>query len=356
MNTDKIKKDLMQKTTLKKLEYLSTGSTILNLACTDSPFNGFAKGKFHFIVGDSTSGKTFLSLTCLAEASINDDFKDYRFIYDNSEGGALMDIKKFFGSGVYDRIEPPAIDDDGVPLYSSTIEEFYFNIDDAIKSDKPFIYVLDSMDSLSSESEQEKFDEIKTALRSGKTTTGSFGDGKAKKNSMYMRKLLGPLDKNGSILIVINQTRDNLGFGFAKKSRSGGHALTYYACLELWSSVKGRIKKTIKNKPRQLGVLCQIAIKKNRFTGKENTVVIPIFHSYGIDDIGSCIDYLESEKHLVKKGNKLYFKELDIEGTRSKLISHIEENNLENEVRTITGKVWNEINDLLDVKRKRKYK
>jgi len=76
---------------------------LLNLACTGNPNGGFFKGHYFQIVGDSTSGKTFLSLTCLAEANINKHFEDYRFIFDDGEGGALMDLTKFFGAGVADK-------------------------------------------------------------------------------------------------------------------------------------------------------------------------------------------------------------------------------------------------------------
>ena len=98
MKTKDIKKALLtkrKKEVLTAKDFLSTGSTLLNLACTGFPNRGFVKGRYYFIVGDSTSGKTWLSLTCLAEASINPNFKDYRFIYDNAEDGALMDITRF---------------------------------------------------------------------------------------------------------------------------------------------------------------------------------------------------------------------------------------------------------------------
>jgi len=358
MNIDDVKKSMRSKTTLHKLtrkDYLSTGSTLLNLACTGKPLRGFAKGYYYFIVGDSASGKTFLSLTCLAEASINKNFDNYRFIYDNSVSGALMNLVKFFGQRVAYRIEPPAVDDDECAVYSETIEDFYYHIDDALEQDQPFIYILDSMDSLTSYAEQEKFQEQKDAHRKGKSTTGSYGDGKAKKNASNIRQLLGPLQRSGSILIILNQTRDNLGFGFEKKTRSGGHALRFYATIEMWSSVKSKIKKTVKGKTRQLGVLCKIQIKKNRSTGKERVVEVPIYHSHGIDDIGSCVDYLTDEGYWAGKGKKISAKDFDFIGSRDKLIKYIEDNNQEKATRIIVGKVWNEIEDACVVKRKKRY-
>jgi len=354
MKTEDIKKALRkkrQKEVLTGKDFLSTGSTLLNLACTGFPDRGFIKGRYCFLVGDTTSGKTWLSLTCLAEASVNHNFDGYRFIYDNAEDGALMDIEKFFGKEVAKRLELPW------KGFSNTIEDFYFNVDDAIKGGMPFIYILDSMDSLSSESEADKFDKTKKAYREGKETTGSYGDGKAKVNSGMLRRVIGkPLLDNGSILIIINQTRDNIkALPFQpKKTRSGGHALGFYACLEIWSSVAEQIKKIVRGKKRQLGINCKIRVKKNRITGRDRTVTIPIYHSFGIDDIGSCVDYLLDEEYW-EKGKEIKAKGLGIKGSRDKLIRIIEHQGLERDLRELVGDVWNEIEDACVVKRKKRY-
>ena len=211
------------------------------------------------------------------------------------------------------------------------------------------------MDSLSSESEREKFDETKRASRKGKESAGSYGDGKAKKNSSNLRRLLGPLQKSKSILIILNQTRDNLGFGFEKKTRSGGHALRFYATVEMWSSIKGKIKKTVKGKPRQLGIECKVQIKKNRITGRERNVILPIYHSTGIDDIGSCVDYLIEEKHWLAKGGKVKADEFEFKGNKEKLIRLIEKNEWEFDLKDIVSEVWNSIEEACTVKRKKRY-
>jgi len=362
MKTEDVKKILQKKHKRKNLtcnDFLSTGSTLLNLALTGKPNCGFVKGKYHFIVGDSISGKTFLSLTCLAEAAKNPQFKKYRFIYDNAEGGALMDIEKFFGSKVIARIQPPGKLKDGTPVYSTTIEEFYYHVDDALQKNRPFIYILDSMDSVTSKAEQEKFKQHKEAFRKGKITPGSYGDGKAKKNSAGIRQLLTPLQKSESILIIINQTRDNIGFGFEKKIRSGGHALRFYATWEIWLAVKGKIARIIQGKKRQLGIECQIKIKKNRITGRERTITIPIYHSFGIDDIGSCINFLTEEGHWnkkkTKKGKGYGAKEFGLIGTKEYLVHCIEEKEMEMDLQDLVGEVWNKIEDACDVKRKKRY-
>jgi RecA/RadA recombinase len=335
-------------------DYLSTGSTLLNLACAGRALGGFAKGRYYFIVGDSSAGKTLLALTCFAEATINLNFDDYRLIYDNAEDGAMFDFEKFFGKDCAERVEPPA-EDKGVPVFSTTIEEFYYHLDDATKEQKPFVYVLDSMDSLSSDGEGQKFDEQKEAHRKGKDTAGSYGDGKAKINSAGLRKIMPYLRKTGSILIIISQTRDNLGFGFEKKTRSGGRALKFYATVEMWLSKTGTIKKTVKGKERKMGVTTQIEVKKNRITGKERSVEIPILNSIGIDDLGSCIDYLVEERHWKKSGPNISAPEFNHNGSREALIKLIESSDEERKLRLLVASVWNEIEDALNVSRKGRY-
>lgn len=355
----KIIKDMTveeKKPRLKKSDFLSTGSTLLNLACSGKHFGGFVKGKYFFLVGDSISGKTFLSLTCLAEAAINPSFANYRFIYDNGEDGALMDLAKFFGKAVAERLEPPAMKD-GMPVYSTTIEEFYYHLDDAVKGSRPVIYIQDSMDVLSSDSEEDKFQKVRAASRKGTPTTGSYGDGKAKKNSAGLRRIIGPLRESGSILIVLCQTRDSITSMFPTKTRSGGHALRFYATLELWSSVKAPIVRTVRGKKRNIGNECVIRCKKNRLTGKDRTVTLPIYYSFGFDDVGGCVRYLCDEGGWDKntKTGMIDATDFGIKGGEEKIVAYIESNDLEPELKLLVIQTWNEIEKACTVKRKIKY-
>ncbi|MHC1623173.1 MAG: hypothetical protein ACXQTR_01115 [Candidatus Methanospirareceae archaeon] len=335
--------------------FLNTGSTLLNLACSDRIAGGFPKGCYSFVVGDSASGKTFLSLTCLAEAARDSGFDDYRFIYDGVEGGAMMDIGRFFGEAVEKRIEPPSMDGDR-PICSQTAEDFYYFVDDALEDGRKFVYILDSQDSLTSTAEVEKFDERKEAYRKGKTTPGSYGDSKAKIHSSHLRKILGPLKDSGSILIVLNQTRDSFDM-FTRSTYSGGRALLFYATMQLWSSLGGKITKTIKGKKRQLGIRCKVQVKKNRITGKERTVTIPIYHSYGIDDVGSCVEFLVDEGVWKKAGNRIVATGLgpEFRGYSEAVIEKIEERDLVDDLRVLVGETWKEIEESCDLKRKRRY-
>jgi len=337
---------------------LSTGSTLLNLACSDLPDVGFLKGGYYYLVGDSTSGKTWLSLTCFAEAAAHEAFKGYRFIFDDVENGALMDLEHYFGKAAAARIEPPSWKG-STPVFSSTVESLYFHLSDLIEAGRPFIYVLDSQDSLTSVSSSKKFKEQQKATEEGEKSAGSFGDGKAKYHSEHLRHVLAGLRKMGSILIIIGQTRDNLGFGFEKKTRSGGKALRFYAHLEIWTSVFKKITKLVRGKPRTVGVRCLAEVKKNRVTGKigkDRSVEIPIYYGLGIDDVGSCVDYLVAEGHWEKKEKTtIIAKEILFEGSRRELIRYIEEEELEGKVRKITGVVWKAVEAECSPNRKMRY-
>lgn len=344
---------------------LSSGSTLLNLACSDHLDCAFFTGGYYYLVGDSSSGKTWTSLTCFAEAMSNPEFKDYRLIFDDVEGGALMDIEFYFGKKVARRMESPAYRKKR-SVNSDTIESFYRHIQDAIEDGRPFIYVLDSQDALTSEASNKKFSENKKASETGQESKGSYGDGKAKYHSEHLRHVLRGLRKTKSILIVIGQTRDNLGFGFEKKTRSGGKSLRFYANLEIWTSSLGKLKKHVRGKDRTIGTKCLAEVRKNRITGKigkDRAVEIPIFYSYGMDDLGSCVDFLLENKHWQKvkskqednKSKLIDAPEFLFTGSRTKLVQHIEDEDMVPKLRSIVGKVWESIENESLPNRKPRY-
>lgn len=327
---------------------LSTGSALFDLALSGSIEGGLQIGKYYLWVGDSQSGKSFLGLTTLAEATLNNHFDKYDLIYDNVEDGALMDRQVCFGKRLTERLRE---------VSSSTIEDFYFRLDDLIQEEKQFIYVLDSMDGLTTEDDNEQFSKAKAAHAKAKSATGSYGTSKSKANSSGLRTVVNKIKESGSILIIICQTRDNIGFGsqFNPKTRSGGRALKFYATNEAWFSIKNQIAPNIKGKPRNIGNLLKIQVKKNRQTGWQPVIELPIYHGTGVDDLGSCVSYLIDEKHW--KGTQADVKapEFDFDGSIEDLIRYIESSNLRSDLHSLVKEVWDWIQDNCRMQRVNRY-
>lgn len=352
--------------------WVSTGVRMLNFSATGSMSRGYKGGGYYLIVGKSSSGKTVLALAVFAEAANDPDFDDYEFIYDAPEEGALMDREKFYGRKAASRIKAPRYDKSGNEIHSATLEEFYFNVDTHLKKG-PCIYVLDSHDALGSMAQLELFKKNKSIfdrIEKGKKASDgkdlkfkqAYGDGKAAVNSQTLRLMFRRLVKTKSILIIICQSRDNIGPDamFNPETRAGGRALKFYANFEIWFSVKERIKRKINGRYRQIGIQALAKVKKNRLSGKEWEAQFPIYWTFGIDDTGSMVDFLCQEGYWKKKGKKtdegkILAQDFEFEGSREELIKHIEGEGLEKALRRICRKVGEEIIEKCQVTRKARY-
>lgn len=321
---------------------IPSGSTLLNLACSDNYRGAYGIGKVINIIGDSSSGKSFLALSCLAECSMIKSFDGYDLYYDDAEDALEFDIKKLFGEKLSNRLI--------LSSNSDTIEDFYGNIIKVIKKDKPFIYILDSLDSVSSVDEQKRAE----VYSSGKIPDGSYKMDKPKLVSEILRVITRDIKQKKALVTIVSQTRDNIGYGamFKPKVRSGGKALEFYSCHTMWLAVKSRIKE----KNREVGVITQAKITKNKLTGKRRTVEFPINYFYGVDNIAANINFLIEENYWRKEGkSKIIAKDFKLEGTTRKLLIEIEERNLEKELDLIVADVWKNIENSIQPSRKEKY-
>jgi RecA/RadA recombinase len=345
------------KPTMSK-KYLSCSSTLLNLACTNTTQGAWPLGSVVLFVGDSDSGKTWIALASLAEAANRKLFDDYRLIFDNAENGALMDMERYFGKRLRKRLEPPRVDENGKAVYSKTVEDFYDNVDDAVEDGRKFVYVLDSENALGSRSEEKLRKKNKARRQKGAKEGDTYGTEKAKAHAKNLNRVASALARTKSILIIISQTRDKIGAtGFGpRKTRSGGRALAFYAHIQVWSATKEEIKsKEIRGKKRQQGIKSLCQVKRSRVTGKKRSVEIPIYHSVGVDDVGSCIDYLVEEKYWSKTQGKIKAKDFKFVGFKDELVKHVEENELEPDLQRLVGKIWNEIEEATKIERKKRY-
>lgn len=338
-----------------------SGSTLLNCACSDNPFGAFMLGRIITMPGSSAGGKTMLALTMMACCANDDRFKGYELIYDDGEEALDMDIPYLFGEKLDKKLIAPAYDSEDYPLYSNTIQDFKAHILNRCKSDTPFIYVLDSLDSLTTNEELEK--EYKQALlkakdpESIKELAGSYKTEKAKAIGEALRMINGRLKKTKSLLIIVQQLRAKIGVTFGKKTgTSGGNAPFFYSHHQVWLNKISSIPKVVGNIKRKVGNHIKIEVVKNKLTGKIRDIKIDIYDDLGMDDIGSCIDFLVESGYWKKKGQTIKANDLEIEATRKKLIDQIEDEDLYHDLQGIVGKAWNEIENDMRLGRKRRFK
>ena len=78
---------------------------------------------------------------------------------------------------------------------------------------------------------------------------------------------------------------------------------------------------------------------------------------YGVDDVGSCVDYLVTEKHWEKKRGVIIAKDFEgIRSVRDDVIKEIEDNDLQDELKEIVQSVWQNVEAQCSVDRKPRYK
>jgi len=336
-----------------KLEngFIQTGSTLLNLALSDNAFGGYPFGKIINLIGDSSAGKSMLALTMLAELCQDKRFDDYELIYDDTEVALEFNVSKLFGKRVSERIRRD--------INSRTIQQWYGNHLRMMADNKPFVYITDSFDGLSSEEEKKRGDEIVKKVLSNETEDikGSFKSEKAKWASEAFRNFAEGVEKTNSLSLIISQTRDSLNVMYGpKKTKSGGRALEFWSSHEIWLSKESSIKAKTRNS-HTLGQNIIAKVKKNKYTGKLREISFPVYYDYGVDDIKSCINFLVDNKFWGKKGGGYILADgISEEQMREDdLISFIEEKGLEPKLKELTANLWKQIEDEISIKRKPKY-
>jgi hypothetical protein len=261
-------------------------------------------------------------------------------------------MEYLFGPETSKRIGPPAWDEEH-PKYSDTIEDFHCHIRDHLDEKKPFIYILDSFDALDADQDREKIEEMREARRRGTKPKGSYGIIKARIASSLLRNIDDKLSKTNSLLIIISQTRDVIDImSFKKVTRSGGRALKFYCSHEIWLAAG----KKYKSKERNIGNDVLAKVEKAKLTGKVREVNFAIFNDLGVDDIRSCIEFLVhfgTWKKIKKTINAEHF---NLKGSLASIIKAIEKRNLEPKLKKLTGRLWNQLEEEIKLKRKMKYK
>lgn len=257
------------------VSFTSSGSFLLDLVLG----GGWAQGRIANIVGDRSSGKTLLAI----EAAINyarlSSPNNVRY----AEAEAAFDIQYATRLGF-----PTGIQMTG-EREIRTVEQFAADLLvflEKRRATTPSLYILDSLDALSDESELER-----------DLGDATYGTARAKLLSEFFRKHVGDIGAKNCTLFVISQIRDKIGVTFGEtKTRSGGRALDFYASQIVWLAETGKIKRTIRGVERVVGLHVQARTKKNKVGMAFREAELDIIFNYGVDDEVSMFNWLKKNK------------------------------------------------------------
>ena len=175
-----------------------------------------------------------------------------------------------------------------------------------------------------------------------------------------MRQLATRIRDKNMTIIIISQVIDLIGKLSPGRSltRAGGHGLDHNASQIVWLREVDKVWKsiTIAGKPRKIpiGKKVEVKITKNRLYREGTKVYVDILDRYGIDDIGTTLNWLEDWGFLKKE--KQSYVLFDIKATREKLIKTIEgDKKLESKTNKLLKDSWLEIQEKITPDRKPKY-
>jgi len=304
---------------------------------------GHEAGQVINVVSESGNGKTALCNETIANGFHHFGEK-FKWIYDSTcENGNTFDTKKLYGIEIIPR---------KAATKSQTIQDAFCNIMDFLDDlhdDEFGIYVLDSIDAITSDEVDDLSDERREAFKKGKALSkGSYQGQKPKfLSSEFLPKIASLAEKKRCLIIIISQLRDNVGGGlYAPKDKiSNGRALLFYCSSRIWLKTKADIERA----GRPIGVIVEAETRKARGPKPYRKCMYIFYYEYGIDDVGGNIDFLYDlrtpEKGELAKRAAAAINWDGVDYTREDLIGHIEANDLEGELRKRTIDKWGKIEE-----------
>jgi RecA/RadA recombinase len=319
-------------------KYLSTGCTLLNVLLSGRYDGGIPTGTIINPVGGTHSGKTLLALTMLAIAANDPQFDDYELHMQDTENGDLFNDIEYFGEKFCKRIKK---------RIDNSMEGFFTHLTEMTDKGKKFIYVIDSYDGLMCAEDRRRKEEIQKSHNEGKEFKYQDFPRRAAFSGEICRNMASAIAETGSIIINISQAKEKLNATpyEDKRRRSGGTALEFYTHAVFWLSVGAKDKETEGTVTINKGHWVNFDITKNRINGQNAKMKLYVRPHYGIDDVVSSIEFLNSIDALVKEKRSFVIEEWGFKGTQDSLIQFIETENKEVELGKMVEKEWNKLID-----------
>ena len=265
-------------------DWISTGSTILDLAISNRPDGGLAAGRITEINGLEGSGKSLIGAHALAATQK----KGGLAVYIDTESAVSSEFLQAIGIDTENMLY----------VHLETVEEIFDTIETIVakirESDKDKLVTI-LVDSLAAASTKVEMD--------ADFDKDGWATAKAIVISKAMRKITQLIARQRVCLIFTNQLRQKLGVMFGDPwTTSGGKALPFHSSTRIRLKNVGQIKDTKKN---TIGIKIRAQVIKNRLGPPLRSADFSLYFDKGIDDFGSWLEVLKGHK-LVKQAGAWY--------------------------------------------------
>tara|TARA_R110000744_G_scaffold1497_3_gene5264 strand:- start:3123 stop:4247 length:1125 start_codon:yes stop_codon:yes gene_type:complete len=268
-------------------EWISTGSSILDLAISNRKNGGLPVGRITELTGLEASGKSLLAAHVLA----NTQKQGGLAVYIDTENAMNEEFARCIGIDVSKMLY----------IQLETVEDIFEVIENIItkvrESDKDRLVtiVVDSVAAATTKVEQsDDFDQTGWATQ------------KAIILSKAMRKITQMIGRQRVCLVFTNQLRVKLGAMFGDPyTTSGGKAIGFHASCRLRLKAAGQIKIKVGGKDQVIGIKTKAQVVKNRMGPPLRTAEFNILFDSGVDDYGSWLQIMK-DNNLVTQGGSWY--------------------------------------------------
>jgi len=265
-------------------EWVSTGSSLLDLAISNRASSGIPVGKITEINGLESSGKSLLGAHALASTQKKGGIA----VYIDTESAVSSEFLETIGIDTTKMLY----------VQLETVEEIFEAIENIIvkireSNRKKMVTIL--VDSLAAASTKIEMD--------ADFDKDGWSTAKAIIISKAMRKITQMIARQKVALIFTNQLRQKLGVMFGDPwTTSGGKALPFHSSVRIRVKNVGQIKD---KKNNTIGIKIRAQVIKNRLGPPLRTAEFPLYFDRGIDDYGSWLKTMKEHK-LVKQAGAWY--------------------------------------------------